>query len=203
MSAGPDLGRMTPGFADPTRGAQAAFREILEAMARPGRIADLSGAPMPPAGLGRAAAGFLLSLADRDTPLWTDPALPAAALDWLRFHTGARVTSMPVEAAFALIAAISAMPPLDAFDAGDAKYPDRSATLVFDLPSLTGGPALVLTGPGIRESIAIAPQGLTAGFWKERASLAPLYPAGIDLVLAAGDGLVCIPRTTRVRTEGG
>lgn len=201
MSQGPDLAGITPGFADLTLGAQAAFRQILEAMARPGRIADLSAAPLPPEGLGRAAASVLLTLADRDTPLWADPSLPKPVLDWLRFHTGARVTGDTTEAAFALIVAPDAMPILDAFDSGDAKYPDRSATLIFDLPSLSGGRALTLTGPGINAEAAIAPAGLPDGFWADRAALAPLYPAGLDLVLASGDALVCIPRTTRVRTQ--
>jgi alpha-D-ribose 1-methylphosphonate 5-triphosphate synthase subunit PhnH len=203
MSLGPELAGMTPGFPDLTLGAQEAFREILEAMARPGRVADLSAAPVPPAGLGRAAASVLLTLADRDTPLWADPALPESALDWLRFHTGARRTAEAREAAFALIVAPGSTPTLDAFDTGDPKFPDRSATLVFDLPSLAGGPALTLTGPGIRNSATVAPQGLPEDFWTHRASLAPLYPAGLDLVLAAGDALVCIPRTTRVAFQEG
>jgi alpha-D-ribose 1-methylphosphonate 5-triphosphate synthase subunit PhnH len=80
---------------------------------------------------------------------------------------------------------------------GDPKYPDRSTTLVVDLPDLAGGDGVRLEGPGIATEALIAPQGLEAGFWAERDDLAALFPCGLDLILAAADAFVCLPRTTR------
>ncbi|WP_430424757.1 phosphonate C-P lyase system protein PhnH [Phenylobacterium sp.] len=50
MHASPlDLTEIAPGFADPTRDSQAVFRRVMDAIARPGTIQDLSFAPEPPA----------------------------------------------------------------------------------------------------------------------------------------------------------
>jgi alpha-D-ribose 1-methylphosphonate 5-triphosphate synthase subunit PhnH len=190
---------LLPGFSDPTRESQTAFRAIMNATARPGLVADLSGAPMPPEGLGRAAGAVALTLVDQDTALWLDPALRDGAVEtWLRFHCTCPLVATPIDAAFALIADPDAMPALEAFNQGDAKYPDQAATLILMVPALSGGPGLELRGPGIAEVTTIAPRGLSAAFWEARAELVAHFQYGIDLMLCAGDHLVSIPRTTRI-----
>lgn len=197
MSAALDLARLAPGFADPGLESQRLFRRLMEAMARPGRIESAAEAPAPPPGIERAAGGILLTLCDQETPLWLPRRLAGSdAASWLRFHTGAPFTDDPAEAAFAL-AAPADLPSLSSFSMGDPKYPDRSTTLVLDLPGLSVGGGVRLEGPGIATEALIAPQGLEAGFWAERDDLAALFPCGLDLILAAGDAFVCLPRTTR------
>ena len=49
------LSRIAPGFADPVRDSQAVFREVMESVARPGRVAQLGFAAAAPHGLSRAA----------------------------------------------------------------------------------------------------------------------------------------------------
>ena len=78
------------GFADPVRDAQRCFRAVLDAMARPGRIAHVSGVT-PPSPLDVATAAVALTLVDHETKLWLDPAA-GAAREWLRFHCGAPLT---------------------------------------------------------------------------------------------------------------
>lgn len=198
-----DLSQLLPGFADPTRESQAAFRAIMNATARPGLIADLAAAPAPPAGLNRAAGGAALTLIDQDTPLWLDAALRGGAAEtWLHFHCTCSLTADPLAAAFALMTAGSDMPALSAFNQGDARYPDQAATLIIMLPALDGGPTLELRGPGIADVTRIAPQGLSPEFWDERAELVAHFQYGIDLMLCAGDQLVSIPRTTRITNTG-
>ena len=63
------MNTLTPGFADPVLDAQAAFRAVLEAMSRPGRVVVAGSALRPPAPLCPAAAAVLLALADADIPL--------------------------------------------------------------------------------------------------------------------------------------
>jgi alpha-D-ribose 1-methylphosphonate 5-triphosphate synthase subunit PhnH len=194
-----DLSQLLPGFSDPTRQSQAAFRGIMNATARPGQVADLSAAPAPPEGLSRAAGAVALTLIDQDTALWLDPAFHGSAVEtWLRFHCTCPIVEAPISGAFALISDLDRMPPLDAFNQGDAKYPDQAATLILVLPALTGGADLELRGPGIANVATFAPLGLPKGFWEARAELVAHFQYGFDLMLCAGDEMVSIPRTTRI-----
>jgi alpha-D-ribose 1-methylphosphonate 5-triphosphate synthase subunit PhnH len=194
-----DLSDLLPGFADPTLESQTAFRAIMNATARPGLIADLSAAPAPPEGLCVAAGAAALTLIDQDTPLWLDAVLRGGAIEsWLRFHCTCPLAAAPIQAAFALLQAAPDMPSLSAFNQGDARYPDQAATVIIMVPALVGGPQLELRGPGIADMATVAPQGLTAAFWAERAELVAHFQFGIDVMLCAGDALIAIPRTTRI-----
>ena len=75
-----DLSRIAPGFADPVRDSQAVFREVMESVARPGRVAQLGFAAAAPHGLSRAAGAVALTLFDFETPVWLDPALRGTCL---------------------------------------------------------------------------------------------------------------------------
>jgi len=192
-----DLARMTPGLADPVLDAQALFRRILEATARPGRIETLTEAPPPPLDGFRAAGGLALTLLDFETPACLFGALAASELgSWLRFHCGCPFTDDLTEAAFVFAFADQA-PPVSALNAGDPKYPEQASTLVLIVPSLTGGPPVELSGPGIDGRIEIAPQGLPAGFWQALADNRAAPPLGVDVIVASQDEIVCLPRTTR------
>ncbi|MDE3079771.1 MAG: phosphonate C-P lyase system protein PhnH [Paracoccaceae bacterium] len=177
------------GFTDPAHESARAFRAILNALARPGRIEAVTGA-QPPGPLSVAAGVVLLTLADPTTPLWLAPSHDLPALrDWIAFHTGAPLVG-PQQAAFAL-GRWDALQPLDRFAPGTPDYPDRSATLIVDVPALE--PATHrLTGPGIRDAATLRLPGdealrLNAG----------RFPLGLDLFLCAGDRLAGLPRTVK------
>jgi alpha-D-ribose 1-methylphosphonate 5-triphosphate synthase subunit PhnH len=187
-------------LADPAHDSQRLFRGVLDAFSHPGRIVAL---PQPPAAVGplsRGATAFLLTLVDRDTPLWLAPAFDTAPVrDFVRFHTGAPIANHPADALFAVLARDRA-PLLEGFAIGTDPYPDRSATLVIELPSLSDGPAHSWRGPGIdgRRSVALA--GLPDSFWSEWAANHALFPCGVDLVFTAGTSLVALPRSIAVET---
>lgn len=203
MSVGIDLSRIEPGFADPTRGSQSVFRAVMDAVARPGLIADLSFAPQAPAPLNRAAGAVALTLFDFETPVWLDAALTdGAPLAWLRFHCGCPVTADPLQAAFALVSDAATAPRLSAFNAGDAKYPDRSTTVLIQVAALEGGAPMRLTGPGIKGERIVSPAGLPEGFWAQLADNNAGFQFGVDVLLAAGDRLMALPRSVRVHIEG-
>jgi alpha-D-ribose 1-methylphosphonate 5-triphosphate synthase subunit PhnH len=85
------------------------------------------------------------------------------------------------------------------FDQGTDLYPDRSTTLALAIQSISGGPNLTLTGPGIDGSITIAPQGLPADFLAQWTENGAQFPRGIDLLLVADGQLIGLPRTTRIK----
>jgi alpha-D-ribose 1-methylphosphonate 5-triphosphate synthase subunit PhnH len=178
------------GFATPPFDAAFAFRAVLDAMAQPGRIVTLTGAA-PPDGLSPAAAIALLTLTDTTTPVHLAGAADnTAARGWLAFHTGAPLG----EAGACTFAAgpWDALLPLDRFPVGDPAYPDRSATLIAEVPRLAPDGAR-LTGPGIADAAWLSLPA-TAPFRRNRA----LFPLGVDVILTCGDRLAAIPRSTIV-----
>ena len=178
------------GFADSPRDAAHAFRAAMEAMARPGRIKTVAGAE-PPAPLSVAAGVLMLTLADAGTPVHLAGETDCAEVrDWLRFHTGAPLAG-PGEAIFA-VGAWAALQPLAAYPIGTPDYPDRSVTLIVEMPELCAEGA-VLTGPGIAGEAALSlPE--TAAFRENAAR----FPLGLDFYFTSGARLAALPRTTRV-----
>jgi alpha-D-ribose 1-methylphosphonate 5-triphosphate synthase subunit PhnH len=191
---------LVPGFSDPVLASQAVFRAVMEAMARPGSIAEIDVVIAPPAPLGIAAAAIALTLLDFETPIWLDPTLAAAPeIDrWLKFHTGVPIATDPASAAFAFVAAPAAMPGFDAFALGSIEYPDRSTTLVLEVETLEERDAFALTGPGIKGSRSLSAAPLPADFPRRMAGNRALFPRGVDLVLTSGRRLAALPRSVHL-----
>ena len=181
-------------FRDPVFGAQTAFRQIMRAMASPGRIEHLDGDVLPPAGMGQASATLLLTLCDLETAVWFSDSQSSAAR-FLRFFADVRLVEAPGEADFAFIHPGGAFPPLGQFRCGDDQYPDRSATLVVEIESFEGGMPVSLTGPGIQDPEVIAPLGLPEDFWAQWSQNHMLYPCGVDLFLICGPAVMGLPRS--------
>ncbi len=191
---------ISAGLVDPPHDSQRLFRAVLEAFSHPGRIVHLTDPPAAAAPLNQATTAFVLTLVDRDTPLWLAPAFDTEAVrDFVRFHTGAPIATRPAEALFA-VATLDGMPSLDSFPVGTDPYPDRSATIVIELPSLTRGPELKWRGPGIPDRQTVGLPGLSASFWQGWTANRALFPCGVDLVFAAGSDLVALPRSIAVES---
>lgn len=197
---GPD-GAIGRGFDDPVLGAQKCFRTILAAMSEPGTLHHLAQSIEVPHGLHPAAGEILLTLADYETPVWLAPKVAGAGA-YVRFHCGAATVAAPGDARLAVLDRADAQPGLAAFDAGDDRYPDRSATLIVQCGALAGGLEVQLSGPGIREPRVIAPTGLADDFWSQVDENSQRYPLGVDLVLVAGTDMLCLPRSTRIAMIG-
>jgi alpha-D-ribose 1-methylphosphonate 5-triphosphate synthase subunit PhnH len=195
---------LIPGFADPVHDAQKTFRAILDAMAHPGRIVDLPVKLQAPKPLRCAATAVALTLFDHDTPVWLDTTVAESgrAMDFLRFHCGCPFVDGPGKGRFALIGDTTTLPHLGRFDAGSDAWPDESATLVIEVSSLDGGPAVTLTGPGIECETNFAPFGLPDWFWGAWAVNHAAYPLGLDVILTCGKTLAALPRSTAARIAG-
>lgn len=178
------------GFSDAPVEAARAFRAVLEALARPGRIEAVTGAA-PPAPLSVAAGVILLTLCDPTTPLHLAPSHDTPELrKWIAFHTGAPLVG--AETAVFALGTWAALHPLHRFAIGTPEYPDRSATLVVEVPHLVAEGAR-LTGPGIRDAAHLSlPE--VAAFRANRV----LYPLGFDAFLTCGDRLAGLPRSVEV-----
>lgn len=190
-----------PGFDDPVQQSQQAFRALLDAMARPGRVVTVDTETGHPDGLSPALAAALLTLADLDTPVWFGPGFDTDAMrGWLRFHSGAPLATAPDQAAFALLDAAQ-MPALEIFSLGSDEAPERGATLLVQVPTLAGRAAMTWRGPGIKDSIAVPSCGLADSVWRRRAALNIEFPRGLDLYLGCGRDLLALPRSTMLSFE--
>ncbi|MDO6965757.1 phosphonate C-P lyase system protein PhnH [Rhizobium alvei] len=190
------------GFADPVYQSQCVFKTIMDCMSRPGTIGRLDPVATPPAPLGAAAGAIALTLCDHDTPIHMSGRLIEAGVQsWLAFQAGALITDVRDEASFAFIEKGASLPSLSTFAMGSQEYPDRSATLVYEVSSLTSGRPLTLSGPGIDGETTLAPEGLPAQFERAWLDNAAQYPRGIDLILTCGNDIVCLPRTTRIQSR--
>ncbi|TNC71327.1 phosphonate C-P lyase system protein PhnH [Rubellimicrobium roseum] len=185
------LDALSGGFATPALDSARAFRAAMEALARPGTIREVAGAA-PPGPLSPAAGVLILTLCDPSTPLhlaggWDVPAVR----DWVAFHAGAPLVAAE-RAAFA-VGDWAALRPLGRFAQGTPDYPDRSATLIVEVPRLAADGAR-LTGPGIRGetwlSLPAPVEPLVAN--------AARFPLGVDLFLTHGHRLAALPRSTRI-----
>jgi alpha-D-ribose 1-methylphosphonate 5-triphosphate synthase subunit PhnH len=197
------LNVLAPGFSDPVLASQAVFRSVMEAMARPGSVAAIDAAVTPPATLGVAAAAIALTLLDFETPVWFDPTL-AAASDfggWLKFHTGAPLTTDPGAAAFVFIADPARMLDLDSFCQGSVEYPDRSTTLVLQVEHLSESDGFRLSGPGIKGSRMLSAEPLPLDFADRMTANRALFPRGVDIILTCGRLLAALPRSTHLTRE--
>jgi alpha-D-ribose 1-methylphosphonate 5-triphosphate synthase subunit PhnH len=128
-----------PGFADPTRDAQRAFRAVLDALAHPTCSYPVAGPAEPPAALGRALAAVALTLLDEDCDIWLGGPLgrDAEVAAWLAFHTGARRVADPSAADY-VVTAPDAQPPLASLKLGTDEAPHLSATVVLDVRGNAG-----------------------------------------------------------------
>ena len=185
---------LLPGFADPVRAAQACFRAVLDALARPGAINRAGEGLAPPPPLGAAAAAVLLTLTDADTTLWLDPAAEAAR-GWLAFHAGAPITADPAAAAFLYA---RSLPDLGMLCCGSDEAPQDGATLILEVAALDAGTGYRLSGPGLERPSVLRTDGLGGNFVSAWAANRALYPRGVDLILTCGDRLAALPRSVTV-----
>ena len=192
-----------PGAGDPAVGTARSFRRVLEAMSRPGKIIPYPGIIDPPPLLSPALAGLLLTLTDTDTSIWLTAELRYADSEsWIRFHTGARLSSDPAGAAFAVGSATGLLAESAAFDRGTPEYPDRSTTLIVAVAGFANGLPVILEGPGNQFPLKLRAELLDEGFWRLLQSNAQAFPLGLDCIFAAPDAIAAVSRSSTIVMAG-
>lgn len=180
------------GFTNFPVDASHAFRAVMTAMARPGDIVEVHRA-QPPAPLNAASGAALLTLCDPETPIYLAASHDTPQVrEWITFHTGAPFTQAQ-NATFA-VGAWNDLP-VSEFPIGTSEYPDRSATLIVDLPELTNSGA-TLRGPGIKDQTHLSVPDIQV-----LQNNAQLFPLGLDFIFTTGDRLAALPRTTKVSAQ--
>lgn len=188
---------LLPGLQHPVYDSIKVFRAVADAMSHPGLIRHVPVRPPAPTQLTPAAAALCLTLLDFETTLWLQQPERAVS-DYVRFHCGCPLVAAPAGAAFALISSTVEMPALSAFNAGNPEYPDRSATLLVQVASLSNASGVRLNGPGLRETVYLDVAGISAAWWRELQASRAAFPCGVDIVFTWGERIAALPRTTLV-----
>ncbi len=188
------------GFSDAVFNSQEVFRALMDAMASPGRVIEIGNLAAAPSPISSVAASVAATLFDHDATVWCDKSITssAAAIGWLKFHTGLELTSNPSDAQFALIGDLETMPSLESFAKGTSEYPDRSTTIILQIDGFNGQEELTLSGPGIKDTQGFAPSQLPKMFVDQWAANRGAFPRGIDLIFVGKGALAALPRTTRI-----
>lgn len=185
------------GFTDVAVQSAHAFRAIMQAMARPGRIMELGADIEAPGPLLPSAAAVALTLCDFQTPVWLSPALAnEQVIRYLRFHAGVPIMAEEQTAQFVFTTASELLPRL--LLQGTHEYPDRSATLVIQVRGFESK-FVELSGPGIRGVEGFGVAGLGDAFWGAMVENHARFPVGIDVIFAAPGQLAALPRSTAIR----
>jgi alpha-D-ribose 1-methylphosphonate 5-triphosphate synthase subunit PhnH len=216
MTAAPDttaagLGRFVRALTLPPGTAQADFRALLAALARPGTLETITPTPGTPPVLAVAAG-----LADVEVPLCV---LTADGQDGRRDQEDqARALHMATSAPVADLGdarlVVALRPPSEeevaALRRGDALHPEHGARLVLAVDELSTpgdvgtGTVLTLTGPGVPGYRRIRVAGPPPEVFRALAAASSAFPAGVDTFLVAADGTVAgLPRSTHVSIENG
>jgi alpha-D-ribose 1-methylphosphonate 5-triphosphate synthase subunit PhnH len=197
---------------DPIRDSQQIFRELMMALAFPGKIHQLR-----PLSLAGVAADFqyllqpLLTLLDLESAFHvhaSDPELQETITRYLSINTNSRSTER-TEADFVLCLD----PTLDGGFAklkkGSLAQPNDSATVFYRVDGITAEPegdgvGLTLQGPGIRSQRSVRVTGLSPAEIDQWARSRRDYPMGIDIYLISrGGDLVGLPRSVELTVSGG
>ncbi|MEL6688532.1 MAG: phosphonate C-P lyase system protein PhnH, partial [Pseudomonadota bacterium] len=127
-----------------------------------------------------------------------DPAFRTATVEgWFRFHCNCPLVEDGQQSGFAIADALSDALDFYGFYIGDAKYPDRSTTLILQVENLEAGEEISLQGPGIPGTRKVNISGLPDHFWTWRKDNHKEFQLGVDVMLTSGSKLLGLPRTTR------
>ncbi|GGB07274.1 phosphonate C-P lyase system protein PhnH [Puia dinghuensis] len=201
--------------------AQADYRLLLDAMARPGKINKLPRRGLtPPPGLSEAAASVGFALLDANAGFFVDGE-DVAITRYLVVNTSARPVGI-AEADFVFAGGLASPSLVASMKKGTLAYPDEGATLVVDVEELAAEVrglgreveaaerhvtpdsdstlALTLSGPGVAGERVFFVRGLNTTLVQALQECNAEFPLGVDLVLADGAGrIACIPRSSKVK----
>lgn len=188
--------------------SQQIFRIILDTMARPGKIGILPDINIKPPAENHYPFLVLLTLLDREVSFnvqGKETAKLSEVIRYLELNTGSKQND--VEACdFMLVYGGNSKAQICKAKIGSFRYPDKSATVLYDVDSISDENTLEkeesllkLSGPGIKENCIVGLSGIGK---KEMENLVSVreFPLGIDAIFTDKNGrIISIPRSTSLK----
>jgi len=192
---------------DPVHDAQAHFRHIMDALARPGKINSFPAIDInPPAALYPASSLIGFSLLNRDVSFHCIN-LPAQAHEYIHANTDSDQAELSGADFIFLNGGERANADLIQYaKTGDIRYPEQSATLIIQVSKLAyenfvGAQKLTLYGPGIQYSSIVYLDAIHPELLSMLTILNDSYPLGVDAFVTDTQGnFIGLPRTTQIQT---
>lgn len=92
---------------------------------------------------------------------------------------------------------------LDKAKVGNLLNPHESAMIILEVPDVTKGDSMILSGPGIQDESFLSLPNVSA-WLAARNEKNMEFPLGIDMYFVdQQDRLIALPRTTQIRENGG
>ncbi len=188
---------------DPVYSSQRLFRQLLDCMARPGKIAELRGFEGGPRDFLYVGA-LALTLLDGETTFAAPEPGWEEFVSFCKFYTGSRLVA-PEQADFVFISGVQPVPELRQVCRGNLLFPDQGATVICCVNAIYPGafqPAgegivLRLRGPGVPGEQELTVAGLARENLACLEELNSEFPLGVDTILVSLQGqLACIPRSS-------
>ncbi|WP_373492691.1 phosphonate C-P lyase system protein PhnH [Aquiflexum sp.] len=180
--------------------AQFHFRQLMEAMSRPGKICKLEhNAISPPEDMHPGAALIGFALLNADVSFYHK----GSAAEYLRFNTSSELAA-PADADFIFIKGTDEPQMIRAAKIGTDNYPETNATTIIEVLEINNtnhdeGLNLCLSGPGVLGSKEVNIRGLHEDLLEEIRVKNEEFPLGVDCILVDKSGNVCcLPRTCKI-----
>jgi alpha-D-ribose 1-methylphosphonate 5-triphosphate synthase subunit PhnH len=176
---------------DPAPGT---FQAVVNALEHPGAAVHLQKPDPLPWPLNSASAALLATWVNPETPVWTDLCWDSDPTAWLQQTCACSLVTEPCMARVAFVADPLRIPPLGQFYLGEDDRPERSTTLVLQVPgfSVPNGRLRDVSGRG--RGLQSWPTGLLPRFWSDWDDQRRYLPLGIDVFFTYADTLVALPR---------
>lgn len=184
---------------------QAVYRKVLNAMARPGKIENVSDQCDKieyDFNCYKSTNIVLLTLLDAEVSFCFDDNKSFDDVEMINQMTYSKAKPAN-EADFIIITkdCDDTCGIMNKAKIGELKNPNKSATVIIEVDEMNNYEGIVLTGPGIKstQKIKISNYDL----WKEiRQKKNKEFPLGIDIILTDEKGnIACIPRTTKEKED--
>jgi alpha-D-ribose 1-methylphosphonate 5-triphosphate synthase subunit PhnH len=187
--------------------AQAQFRIVMDAMARPGKINVLPHLDiLPPEGLNEASALVALGLLNADVTFACSEVNADEIQSYLSVNTGAQLNPLE-QGDYIFLTGQEDISVVEKVKVGTLSYPEQGATLIFGVSEISGSKTegavkIILKGPGIENTNTVFVTGINADLLNQIKIINQEFPLGVDLILTdVSNQLICIPRSNQFIIE--